>query len=199
MISAFATPIVNQHWTDVDALNAGLVSAIEARRKEDLSVHRSNVGGWHSGQDLMEWPEPPAQEFAARVRATIQDLNSSTFAEGHVPTAASLQFEAWANVLGHGAYNSLHVHPNSFWSGVYYVTANPAVPDQPFSGKLELIDPRPAASVVYAEHTKLQGRFLVNPIAGQLVIFPSWLQHCVHSYQGEGQRISIAFNVTIPV
>jgi hypothetical protein len=28
-----------------------------------------------------------------------------------------------------------------------------------------------------------------------MLMFPSWLQHCVHPYFGDAPRISIAFNV----
>ena len=80
--------------------------------------------------------------------------------------------------------------------GVYFVTGNPPVDGHPFSGKLELVDPRPGASLSYSERTRLYGRFLVNPQPGQLVVFPGWLQHQVHPYFGPAERISIAFNAT---
>jgi hypothetical protein len=30
-----------------------------------------------------------------------------------------------------------------------------------------------------------------------MLLFPSWLQHTVHPFAGDGERISIAFNVLI--
>jgi Putative 2OG-Fe(II) oxygenase len=34
------------------------------------------------------------------------------------------------------------------------------------------------------------------PAAGQLLIFPAWLEHRVARFDGTGDRISIAFNAT---
>jgi hypothetical protein len=30
-----------------------------------------------------------------------------------------------------------------------------------------------------------------------MIVFPGWLQHFVHPYFGSGERISIAFNVSV--
>ncbi|HEX2309488.1 MAG TPA: putative 2OG-Fe(II) oxygenase, partial [Vicinamibacterales bacterium] len=35
-----------------------------------------------------------------------------------------------------------------------------------------------------------------TPAVGQLLIFPSWLEHRVARFEGTGDRISIAFNAT---
>ena len=43
----------------------------------------------------------------------------------------------WANINPTYSYNKTHTHPNSMWSGVYYIK----VPKN--SGKLFLEDPRP--------------------------------------------------------
>ena len=37
-----------------------------------------------------------------------------------------------------------------------------------------------------------------TPAAGQLLIFPAWLEHRVERFDGSGDRISIAFNATNP-
>jgi hypothetical protein len=36
------------------------------------------------------------------------------------------------------------------------------------------------------------------PGAGHLLMFPSWLEHRVEKFEGEGERISIAFNASNP-
>ncbi len=33
-----------------------------------------------------------------------------------------------------------------------------------------------------------------TPSAGQVLLFPSWLEHCVEPFTGDGDRISMAFN-----
>jgi hypothetical protein len=44
-----------------------------------------------------------------------------------------------------------------------------------------------------------EGRYLVEPMPGLMVMFPSWLKHMVHPFQGLGERISISFNVTVQI
>ena len=50
----------------------------------------------------------------------------------------------WANINPTYSYNKTHTHPNSMWSGVYYIK----VPKN--SGKLFLEDPRPGPNHAYA-------------------------------------------------
>jgi putative 2-oxoglutarate-Fe(II)-dependent oxygenase superfamily protein len=37
----------------------------------------------------------------------------------------------------------------------------------------------------------------IEPKPGLLVIFPAWLQYCVHPFFGMGHRISITMNITL--
>jgi len=78
----------------------------------------------------------------------------------------------------------------------YYVRAGEPDPDTEFNGRLELIDPRAGTSALAPENTMLRGRYLITPTPGLMVLFPSWLNHCVHPFFGRGARISIAFNST---
>ena len=47
----------------------------------------------------------------------------------------------WANINPTYSYNKTHMHPNSLWSGVYYIK----VPKN--SGNLFLEDPRPGPNI----------------------------------------------------
>ncbi len=198
LVPLFATPISNLKLDDAEALNAGLISEIHAAAADDEGLSRSNVGGWHSATDFLLGPGAAISELRERITARVKALCRTVARNPDDPAAADFDLEGWANVLSHGQYHSMHSHPNAAWSGVYYVTGNPGVDaDHPFSGKLELFDPRPGASLSYVEHTNLYGRFLVNPVAGQLVLFPGWLQHMVHPYFGPGERITVAVNATL--
>ena len=198
MISAFATPIVNYRWQDTDELNASLRRLILELQRSAPGVERSNVGGWHSGLDFLDRGEGCVADLRYRLEGFVSELNAAVFEQSSGRQPEDFLLQGWANVLPSGGYNGPHSHPNAFWSGVYYVTSNKTLDGHPFSGKLELVDPRPGASLSYAEQTRLYGRFLLSPVAGQMILFPSWLQHWVHPYHGDDARISIAFNVTLP-
>ena len=197
IVSLFATPVVNLRWPDADRLCSALEQHILALEKSHTGIEKSNVGGWHSNMAFLQSDEPAVTELKAGIEQRILELNAGIFDGDSGHTGSQFRLDGWANVLRHGGYNSLHSHPNAFWSGVFYVNDNDAVDKRPFSGKLELIDPRPEASVTYAEHTRLYGRFLLNPVAGQMIVFPAWLKHQVHPYFGDRARISVAFNVVL--
>ena len=37
--------------------------------------------------------------------------------------------------------------------------------------------------------------FVIKPTVGKLLVFPSWLQHMVYPYKGEGERRTVASNL----
>ena len=102
---------------------------------------------------------------------------------------------AWANISRNTNYHRLHNHPGSAWSGTYYVSVGTPAPAHPLSGVLELLDPRPFTEMVTTPGSPFGQRAVVRPEPGLMVLFPSWLYHFVNPFYGEGERISIAFNV----
>lgn len=194
---AFATPIVNQHWDDAGDLNEALSKHLLKLEAEDGGVVKSNVGGWHSANDLLDSEEPCLQKLVERITHFNQTAIRHFTLREHRDAPGAMQLEGWANIIRDGQYNLVHSHPNSAWSGVYYVDVGEPTADHTHNGKLELLDPRPAAGLSYTEKSNVYGRLLLSPRPGQLVFFPSWLQHQVHPFFGKGCRISIAYNVTL--
>ncbi len=193
----FPTPVLVYPWPESEALNAGLQTCVLAAERAGPGIVKSNIGGWHSGLDLLSWDHPAVRTLLARIETAVVDLTGFFLSTPDPNRPVRFRAEAWANVLRQGGYHNLHNHANAHWSGVYYVTGNPPVTGQPMSGKLEFVDPRPAATMVVLDNNKLYGRQIFDPIAGAMVVFPSWLQHQVHPYFGPGERISISFNVVL--
>ncbi|CAE7733022.1 unnamed protein product, partial [Symbiodinium microadriaticum] len=108
----------------------------------------------------------------------------------------------WANVNGRGNSNVAHIHPGLL-SGVLYLQAGA---DQ--GATLCFTDPRGATA---GEEGRLDGDHIANDCnaleafaglvglqglrAGELLIFPSWLQHHVPPHVGTEPRISLSFNL----
>lgn len=197
ILSLFATPVLNTRLESVVAHNAALAALIRAQASEGSGVTRSNVGSWHSDNAFLEQTAAPVVALRSAIHETIRALSQAVARDPMDPCHDRFQLEGWANRTGFGQYHSLHSHPNASWSGVYYVTGNPGdTPAHPLSGRLELIDPRPGASLSYTDHTTLYGRCMINPSPGQLVVFPGWLSHMVHPYFGDEERITVAFNAS---
>jgi hypothetical protein len=77
----------------------------------------------------------------------------------------------------------------------YYVASGEPEADRPHNGKLELLDPRAGINLSHMKESLFAGSYLIDPIPGLMVVFPSWLSHLVHPFFGKGERISVAFNV----
>lgn len=187
----FSTPIIVDQIDDAEAVNAELMRLIEERRLVDEGVVRSNAGGWHSKQDFAVWSGPSGSKVLQRVLQLARD-NTVKIEDSPPPVWTA---EGWANVSGSGASNKPHVHGGAFWSAVYYVRA-----PESESGKLVLHDPRMPALRMYAPNLRFKGAgpeqvARIKPKSGMIVMFPSWLMHGVEPWQGEGERVSIAFNI----
>jgi uncharacterized protein (TIGR02466 family) len=182
----FATPI---YVKDIGTpeFNAQLEQNIINWSRQDKGVQKTNVNGWHSPTDMHLKPEykmlvdllHQAQQFIYK----DESLDNEPFL-GNM----------WANINPPGGYNRAHTHPNSLWSGVYYVKA-------PInSGHLKVEDPKPCINISRPRRKQgqlpkhLWNEVHFEPIAGRLIMFPSWLNHCVDTNQSNDIRISVSFN-----
>ena len=107
---------------------------------------KSNVGGWRSRNDLFHWPVPEVKEIGAWIMDCVRQVVEATARPDRF--RGTLSAVGWASVCRTGNYNAPHIHPESAWSGVYYVDAGDPDDTIPLSGCLELLDPRPAAGGV---------------------------------------------------
>lgn len=194
----FGSPICTYLWPDCDALNIALKKVILEKEKADRGISRSNVGGWHSKPDLFLWQDDCVNQLKDWVTKCALDMTRLATALKS-PSTINLQTECWANVSRRGHYNSVHDHPGSMWSGVYYVSGGEPDNKEPLNGKLELLDPRVGVNMVQLEQGLFGGRYLVDPLPGLMVMFPSWLKHMVHPFSGSGERISTSFNVSVQI
>jgi uncharacterized protein (TIGR02466 family) len=197
----FGTPMAIRTVPDFPALNASLERAILSRVPSAIGTHISNVGGWQSLTDFLDWPEPAIAQYKAEMDRVIQTISvMPALVEGHPPDPKSrVNYTAygWANVNQNGHYNTLHVHTACDWSVVYYVSPGSPTPDTATNGRLEFRDPRPLATYSRIPGFTSGQPMRLKPQAGLMVAFPAWIEHWVHPFFGEGNRISIAANVTM--
>ena len=192
---AFPTLIGRLRVPDPEMMNQELQAIILADEAEYSSLDRSNIGGWHSRPDFLNKPDPAVSAFKAWLRWALRQMIDST--AGANAFQGTLSLSARATVCRAGAYHAPHSHPDSAWSGVYYVDPGCHDSDQLLSGVLEFLDPRAGVEAVTAPGDPYGEPFRVRPQAGLLVLFPSWLYHWVHPYAGQGPRIAISFNATV--
>lgn len=149
--------------------------------------------GYTSYASLNDLPQrdPVFADLRKCLDRHVRSFNALAFLDfaGRKPKLDSL----WVNILKPGAGHSGHIHPHSQVSGTVYV----AVP--PGAGALKLEDPRlplmmaaPARSADAPEDART---FVsVQPVAGGVFLWESWLRHEVPPGTGKSERISISFN-----
>ena len=168
------------------ALNQYLEKKILDSSQKYNGMIRTNINSWHSKDDMFNMPEyKQITELLFSMQNNIFEL------EGLEPSPVIGSM--WANVNPKGGQNSAHIHPNSLWSGVYYVKTPPNC------GRLQVNDPRAIAAMVRPHYIKPQQPYQwreVNyePVEGRCIMFPSWLEHRVEENKSNDVRISISFN-----
>jgi uncharacterized protein (TIGR02466 family) len=192
---AFPTFIGRFQVPDAEAMNEELQALILAEEAKCASIGRSNIGGWHSRPDFLSRSEPAVDALTGWISWALSRMVDTTAGVGS--SKESLSLSGWAAICRNGAYHAPHSHPDSAWSGVYYVNSGTSNAAHPLSGILEFLDPRLGAESVRTPGDPYGDPFRVRPGAGLLVLFPSWLYHWVHPYTGEGPRIAVSFNAAM--
>ena len=195
VIPGFPTLIGRLLIPDAGAMNRDLQTLILAEEMKYPSLGRSNIGGWHSRPDFLSWRDPAVAALTSWLNWTLRRMIEAS--AGSKVLEGTLSVSAWATLCRAGTYHAPHSHPDSAWSGVYYVDAGSCTPDQPLSGVLEFLDPRAGVDAVTAPGDPYGEPFRVRPQAGLLIVFPSWLYHWVHPYTGQTPRIAVSFNAAL--
>jgi len=187
----FPTSIFWHRIQGCEDLNAGLGKLILERELSAPSASKSNIGGWQSQPDFFTWDAP---EVATLLRYVQSALDVATI-RVTAPQCIRAKFDVfgWAAVNRKGHYNSVHLHPGSTWSGVYYIDPGDIGGDTPAGGQLEFVHPVPAAGMTFFPNALTSAR-LVEPQAGLIILFPSYLLHSARTYLGERPRICVPFN-----
>ena len=155
--------------------------------REDGGVTKTNVNGWHSKTDMHT-----KQEYKPLIDELFRmayEIFNEEFLDGE-PKLGNM----WANINPPGGYNKPHIHPNSLFSGVYYVKTPPN------SGRLICNDPRPGIQTCMPNRKKgqppkhLWREVNLQPQENRAIMFNSWLWHTVEPNKSNEDRISVSFN-----
>jgi uncharacterized protein (TIGR02466 family) len=161
-----------------EAFNAELEAACLGLAAEDRAgrawCKAHGYGGYTSYAELKKRLDREAASFAGQLGFDLQ---------GRRLKLDSL----WVNVLKPGSAHSGHIHPNSVLSGTYYVR----VPEGASAIRFE--DPRLA--LMMAAPSREPGPFVyLQPQAGTVLMWESWLRHEVPANAARRERISVSFN-----
>ena len=168
-------------------LNQYLAPKIIQWSQQDKGVLKTNAGGWHSETNMNKKHE---YDVLTKELFNMQDENYQKENLDLKPVLGNM----WANINYPGNFNRPHLHPNSLFSGVYWIKA----PKK--SGNLMLYEPRPGAQCTMPNRkegklpSQLWREVHYEPKAGTCIMFPSWLWHEVKPNNSNDIRISVSFN-----
>ena len=189
----FSVPLMTYVWPNSAGLNEQLRQRILSHAAQDRGVQATNVGGWHSANGELEFLGELREPLVQRMLAMVNEATGRLAADRGVPAIGpQWSFLAWANISNTGAFNTMHTHPGMTWSGVYYVDAGES-PGQQDSGILRFMDPTPGSAASFLPFLARTTPEM-KPVAGLMVLFPSYVPHSVLPHGGSRPRISIAFN-----
>ena len=158
--------------------------------KTVVSREFSNSGGWQSPiyrkGDVTQF-ESILDKIQLKMDIVCQQLKMNLSITNY-----------WINVNYKSNSNLHHIHPDSILSGVVYLDASS---DQ---GSLRLMYPS-RDIIQYGLHTlklmslsSLYDDIVIHPMTDKVVIFPSYIPHCVEPNKTDRPRVSLAFNVAYP-
>ena len=172
---------------DIQLDNNKLAQDIINWSNQDPGVKKTNYKGWHSQTDMHTKPE--YKPLVDELFIFMIDIFKEEWLDRE-PILGNM----WANINPKDGMNQPHIHPNSLFSGVYYVKSNPQ------AGRLKIYDPRAGVQIVMPVRKKGQPpKHLwrdanIDPIPGRIIMFPAWLWHAVEPNESNDIRISVSFN-----
>ena len=183
----FSTPVYIKDIPNAVELNRYLEEKIIQWSQQDKGVSKTNAGGWHSTTEMNQKEE---YNVLTKELFAMQDEIFAKELLTHKPVLGNM----WANINYPGNFNRPHLHPNSLFSGVYWVKT----PKN--SGTFMIYEPRPGAqcNMPNRKEGKLPSQLWrevhFEPIAGRCIMFPAWLWHEVKFNESNDTRISVSFN-----
>jgi hypothetical protein len=207
------TPIGVHRYPEAASLNPKLVEVFAEGRaaqekargieqpqsffaSDDDLLHRVKLDEW---QDFVGW-------LVSSLGETARAANAEAWAGQELELQASIE-GMWFQYSRHGAFHDVHTHGNCSWSSVYIVQ----IDDDEQRVQHPIYGEANGVTRFYGPNfTALGGAFVdagnayllppshdFAPVAGQLLLFPSWLSHQALPYDGEKERIIISFNASI--
>ena len=140
-----------------------------------------------SAHTNVTWPELEVLPEYQRLRRYIERFGRRYLSRlGYTGPTMDFNIFSWGAVHSHSDYHGPHTHTGELLVGVYYARVNAN------SGRLRLFDPR-------GQIAPFGKTYDFNCQSGQMILFPSWLQHAALPTKDEGgnDRVIFAFNIGI--
>ncbi|MEP3654726.1 MAG: putative 2OG-Fe(II) oxygenase [Litorimonas sp.] len=180
-------------YSDIAEFNAEMKRELEALHVySGAPVNQSVRGGTQTETDLAHTRNPILQMFFQSVDAPIHDYMHAIGNHPHHPllkrnTGGYRISGAWSIRLSQDGHHVNHVHPMGWLSSAYYVDVPSTIGDKNHEGWIKFGEP--------ALNVDQDAEFFVQPKAGRLVLFPSYMWHGTVPFSGDESRLTLPFDV----
>lgn len=211
-VQAWPTMFFLRNWTAQANHAAGIIGHLESLRSRQgrplasgvAERMKSGQGLSEGGFDLLREPHDDIAALASFITGTV--AGAAGVANECQERAADLAVtivDSWYHITNDGGFHDAHFHHGCSWCGIYYVRVGDAgrrpgggAPN----GGSRFYCPLTCGGQYRDFGNRYLGGTLDMPIEdGLLVVFPSYLLHSGLPYQGEADRIVIAFNARVHV
>ena len=182
-------------WSSIEDFHKDLIPVLKERHQFSAPpLDQSLRAGTQTPRGLLGDPSPVIQKFLQALQGPIGEYREMMGHNPQHPLSARNEGETkligcWSVRLHREGYHVNHVHSEGWISSAYYVEVPPEVTDtKAQSGWIKFGEPK--FPVPGAEPGKI-----VQPAAGTLVLFPSYLWHGTTPIHSDQPRMTIAFDV----
>ncbi|PZU77314.1 MAG: hypothetical protein DI531_00555 [Brevundimonas sp.] len=179
-------------WPTLDAYLADLARALnDLHQLKTHPVGQSLRGGSQTPAPLSESDHPAIRAFFRAVDAPIRAYMAAV-GHGDDPlrsrnTGRYRMMGSWSVRLQPHGFHADHIHSRGWLSSACHIELPPAVAGQGREGWLRFGAPPGRAD--------LPPEYYVQPQAGTLVLFPSYMWHGTEPFGGEATRLTLAFDI----
>lgn len=195
LVGIYDLPIPEAYANSAE-FNAQLASLLNRLHVGKLHPPEQTLrGGSQTTGDLFVRTEPEIRDLIASLETCIREHISSFPTDSQHPLFArsseTFEFAAsWSVKLARTGYHTMHIHPLGWISSAYYVQVPKEVSEsEAYGGGLKFgepdIDIGPQGTA----------RQQIQPKAGRLALFPSYMWHGTVPFQSDEPRMTVAFDV----
>lgn len=190
VLELFPTPVY------ITMIPVKLSSVIPFLDSQDMKTKSDETNYGRRSKDSYILHKPECNGLRNFILDSVQDFSDNTLLYAYNSYKIS---QSWVSHKEPGQHHTMHSHPNSLISGVFYYGPvkefTPAIKFHKTAGAVGQSTIMPKTKADKKLSQSAQTEFSVNFEPGLLVLFPSWLHHSVPQNVTDSVRCSLAFNV----
>jgi len=190
VLDLFPTPVY------MTMLPVKLSSVIPFLDSQDMNTESDEDNYGRRSKDSYILHKPECDGLRKFVLDSVQDFADNTLLYNYSSYKLS---QSWVSHKQPGQHHTMHTHPNSLISGVFYYGPveefTPAIKFHKMTVSVNQSSIMPKVKADKRSSKFAWSEFSVNFEPGLLVLFPSYLHHSVPVNKSNSVRCSLAFNI----